>query len=349
MARKVNITELKAMAQGRWIEIFATIAGVQLDPSCQKRHGPCPRCGGDDRFRAIDLDNGALYCNQCFHAKNGDGIAALGWLTGRPFKEVVDTLCEYMGARPTHKQNGKAHKPRVFATTQGIVRWILDGLAKSHGGPARLVKTWQYDTFHVLRFDVPTPAGEKQRKEFRPVHQVPLGLEGGKGWQAGYPHGPRPLYRRQEIEEAPPDLVTIHGGEKAVDAAAALGLPAVTNAGGEKAYDHTDWSPVLRFSTIAISPDNDAAGEAFGQLMAAKLRRLKPGADVRIVKLPDLPDKGDVVEWIAAGGTRDRFLQILADTPTHIPVQMDAEEADDDPHRLARAFMEQYSPWVKIV
>ena len=46
---------------------------------------------------------------------------------------------------------------------------------------------------------------------------MPLGLAGGTGWQAGYPPGPRPLYLQKEIEAAPADLVTIHGGEKAVD------------------------------------------------------------------------------------------------------------------------------------
>jgi P4 family phage/plasmid primase-like protien len=349
MARKVNITELKALARGRWVEIFAAIAGVQLDPSCQKRHGPCPKCGGTDRFRATDLDNGALFCNACFSSKNGDGIAALGWLTGRPFKKVVDTLCEYLGAKPTHKVGGKAEKPKIFGTPQGVVRYFLDALAKQHGNGVRLAKTWQYDTFHVLRFDLPTPIGEKQRKEFRPVHQVPLGLDGGRGWQAGYPAGPRPLYLRKELEGVPTELVTIHGGEKAADAAAALSLVATTNAGGEKAMDHTDWSPILRFATIAIVADNDPAGEAFGSIMAAKLRRLKSGADVRIIKLPNLPPKGDIVEWVAAGGTRAKFLEIVAATPTAVPVELDAEEYDDDPHRLAKVFLDEHCPYERIV
>jgi len=350
MARKsrVNITELKSLAKGRWLDIFRTVAGVDLDASCQRRHGPCPRCGGTDRFRAIDLDNGALFCNACFSQHNGDGIAALGWLTGRPFNEVVDMLCEYLGATPKHKQNGQAHKPKTFATPQGIVRYYLDGLAKKHNGQVKLAATWNYDTFYVLRFDLPTPAGEKRRKEFRPVHQVPLGTDGGMGWQGGYPNGPRPLYRRKEIETAHPELITIHGGEKAADAAASLGLVATTNAGGEKAVEHTDWSPALRFATIAIVTDNDQAGEIFGQMMAAKVRNLKPGADVRIVRLPGLPAKGDIVEWIATGGTASRFLELLSATPTHIPVQMDAEEADDDPHRLARVFLD-HSPWERVV
>ena len=79
----------------------------------------------------------------------------------------------------------------------------------------------------MLRFNLPTPRGEKQRKEFRPAHQVPIGTQGKMGWQIGYPKPDenRPLYRLAEITAAfDTSLVTIHGGEKAVDAAVKLGL-----------------------------------------------------------------------------------------------------------------------------
>lgn len=335
MARKsrVNITELKALAKGRWLDIFATLAGVRLESDIERRHGPCPRCGGTDRFRAIDLDNGALYCNQCFSKQNSDGIAALGWLTGKPFKESVDLLCNHLGETPRHKKNGKSHVHRTFITPQGIVRHYLDSLAKKTGGQVKLAATWQYETFTVLRFDLPTPAGEKQRKEFRPVHQVPLGTDGGMGWQGGYPSGPRPIYRKKEVESARPDLVTIHGGEKAADAATKIGLVAAANAGGEKSTNHTDWSPVLRFGVIAIVIDNDSSGEAFGRLMTAKVRQAKPDADVRIVRLPDLPPKGDIVEWIEAGGTKAKFLELLAETPSVTDEQVAEWETKTRPSR----------------
>jgi putative DNA primase/helicase len=225
---------------------------------------------------------------------------------------------DLMPRRQSRRSNGRGYKPRVFATPQGLVRYYLDGLAKKHGGQAKLAATWKYDTFHVLRFDLPTPAGEKQRKEFRPVHQVPLGTSGSVGWQGGYPSGLRPLYRRHELEAAHPDLITIHGGEKAADAAHGLGLTATTNAGGEKAIDKTDWAPVLRFTRIAIVVDNDTAGEKFGQTMTSKVIAMKPDADVRIIRLPDLPPKGDIVEWIAAGGTLERFIE-LTETTEAVP------------------------------
>jgi len=230
---------------------------------------------------------------------------------------------DLMPRRQPSRKNGHAHKPRVFATDQGVLRHYQTSLAKRHGAPVKLAATWKYDTFHVLRFDLPTPSGEKQRKEFRPVHQVPLGTDGAMGWQGGYPAGPRPIYRRKEVEAATPDLITIHGGEKATDAAASLGLVATTNAGGEKAIDKTDWTPVLRFATIIIVTDNDQAGEAFGQSLTSKILLMKPGADVRILRLPGLPAKGDIVEWVAAGGTLAEFLSHVDNTEPVTEEQVD--------------------------
>jgi P4 family phage/plasmid primase-like protien len=347
--KQIDLSELKTAARGRWLEIFSTLAGVVIEPGAQRRHGPCPKCGGRDRFRVIDADAGALYCNQCFAEKNGDGVAALQWLTGKTFKETVKTLRDYLGLKARRNNKSKAKKddaqtPKVFATPQGLQRYHITCLARQHGRGVRFVKAWAYDTFYVLRYDLPTPAGEKQRKEFRPVHHVPLGSEGALGWAGGYPDGPRPVYRKRHLEASDSDLVTIHGGEKAADAAARLGLLATCNAGGEKAIEYTDWAAVLRFATVVIVIDNDPAGEIFGARMAAKLKQLKDSIAVKIVRLPNLPPKGDIVEWIAAGGTKEQFLEIVAATEAidRPPAVSDVQEADDDPHRLARVFLDQY-------
>ncbi|MFH1266684.1 MAG: hypothetical protein ABIK89_13220 [Planctomycetota bacterium] len=106
-------------------------------------------------------------------------------------------------------------------------------------------------------------------------------------------------------------LAVICAGEKATDVAVKLGLTATTNAGGEKAVKQTDWVPLLRFETVVVVIDNDAAGERFGQLVAAALFKLKPDAKVRIIRLPGLPPQGDIVEWIAAGGGKGKFLALV--------------------------------------
>jgi putative DNA primase/helicase len=51
-------------ARGRWKEILPQL-GIDLS-YLVNRHGPCPLCGGRDRFRFDDKDgDGTYYCNQC--------------------------------------------------------------------------------------------------------------------------------------------------------------------------------------------------------------------------------------------------------------------------------------------
>ena len=51
-------------ARGRWREILPQLGiGTAF---LVNRHGPCPLCGGKDRFRFDDKDgSGSYYCNQC--------------------------------------------------------------------------------------------------------------------------------------------------------------------------------------------------------------------------------------------------------------------------------------------
>jgi putative DNA primase/helicase len=75
-------------ARGRWREILPQLG---VDPSFLKnRHGPCPSCGGKDRFRFDDKDgSGSYFCNQC---GAGNGIILLckkhGWNFATACREI---------------------------------------------------------------------------------------------------------------------------------------------------------------------------------------------------------------------------------------------------------------------
>jgi putative DNA primase/helicase len=65
-------------ARGRWSEILPMLGIAQKYLS--NRHGPCPICGGKDRFRYDDKNgDGTYYCNQC---GAGTGIILLRKLHG---------------------------------------------------------------------------------------------------------------------------------------------------------------------------------------------------------------------------------------------------------------------------
>jgi hypothetical protein len=90
-------------------------------------------------------------------------------------------------------------------------------------------------------------------------------------------------------------------GEKVADAARSLGFVATTSAGGAQAAAKTDWRP-LAGKEIWLMPDNDAPGRKFGDIVAGILAKLTPAPTIRVVVLPDLPDGGDMADWIDAHG-----------------------------------------------
>ncbi|MCH7688119.1 MAG: hypothetical protein IH899_15805 [Planctomycetes bacterium] len=58
------IDRIKNAARGRWIDILSHFG---IDRSIlDGKHHPCPKCGGTDRFRLIDADEGAVLCNQYY-------------------------------------------------------------------------------------------------------------------------------------------------------------------------------------------------------------------------------------------------------------------------------------------
>jgi hypothetical protein len=58
---------------------------------------------------------------------------------------------------------------------------------------------------------------------------------------------------------------------------------------------------------IVIVPDNDTAGREHAQMVAEKLSKV--AKEIRVVSLPDLPDKGDISDWIEGGGTKESLLK----------------------------------------
>ena len=74
-------------ARGRWEEILAHFH-IQLPP--RGKHGPCPACGGKDRFRFDDKEHrGTFYCSAC---GAGDGFYLLRNVKGVSIIEAADLV-----------------------------------------------------------------------------------------------------------------------------------------------------------------------------------------------------------------------------------------------------------------
>lgn len=163
---------------------------------------------------------------------------------------------------------------------------------KEHGESCRYRWHWRYlDTLIVVRYDGPAP----RQKTFRPYYRAE-----GERWKAGLPPGLRPLYAPDGLPTAHDETIHIVEGEKCADATRGLGLPCVAIMGGAQSVSKTDWTPLKHIQCIVIMPDNDAPGKVFAEAVARAVAALPGARDVLIAKLPGVPAKGDVCDWIAA-------------------------------------------------
>jgi len=195
------------------------------------------------------------------------------------------------GSRPAPKR-----QTRTYPTGKASIA----DLERRNG---KASKVWRYQDAlgnvigAVARWDRP------DGKDIRPVSRRSDGL-----WVVGAMPDPRPLYCLPTLADA--QSIYVCEGEKAADAARSLGLIATTSAGGANAAGKTDWSP-LAGKSVVILPDNNEPGERYADDVCKLLLQLDPAPSVKVVRLPGLPEGGDIYDWIAAGGTREGLLRLV--------------------------------------
>jgi 5S rRNA maturation endonuclease (ribonuclease M5) len=109
---------------------------------------------------------------------------------------------------------------------------------------------------------------------------------------------PRPLYGQEKLANSNPDFVLITEGEKCTAALQSLGFIAVTSIGGSKQVEHADWSAIKGFKEVIIIPDNDEPGAEYAKSVCGILSKLEPALKINILNIPNLPKKGDIVDWL---------------------------------------------------
>ena len=174
----------------------------------------------------------------------------------------------------------------------------------------RIVKTYGYCDengtllFQVVRFE---PKGFRKRRP-----------DGRGGW----------IWNLQDTRRVPyllPDLVkavaageTIYvpEGEKDVDNLRAIGFAATTNPGGCKKW-RSEYSEHLRGADVVVLPDNHLEGREHGDQVVASLRGI--ARRIRILDIgkhwADCPNKGDVSDWLAAGGSAEKLKAVVDALP----------------------------------
>jgi 5S rRNA maturation endonuclease (ribonuclease M5) len=174
----------------------------------------------------------------------------------------------------------------------------------------RVVKTYDYTDeqgnllFQVCRTE---PKGFFQRRP-----------DGKGGWINGLGDVTPTLYHLPPLKKAikAGTKVFIAEGEKDVEALERLGLFATTNPMGAGKWRDA-YSSELKGAKCVILPDNDEVGREHAQQVAKSLYGI--AESIKILELTSLPVKGDVSDWIMAGGTKEELLKLADNAEEYRP------------------------------
>lgn len=155
-------------------------------------------------------------------------------------------------------------------------------------------------------------------KSFRPFR-----LDGGR-WVLGQDGVRRVPYRLPQVLAAAKEnrWVFVVEGEKDVDTLERQDLVATCNSGGAGKWDE-HWGCYFPDASVAVLPDNDEPGYAHGKRVAESVYGV--AKQVKIVRLPGLPEKGDVTDYLRNGGNKEKLKALVRDAPLWSPSTLDED------------------------
>jgi Protein of unknown function (DUF3987)/CHC2 zinc finger len=315
------------------IELEIERRGIHLNGRGVDKCGPCPKCGGQDRF-SINIKKQVWNCRGC--DIGGDVIDLVKHIDGVDFKLAVETLTGEkppLGSSKASPKNndGDDHEPHEVVAAEHIYE-------DEKGDCLFAVERIEYqnaDGTFVLTKD------GKRKKSFRqkrPDHDWPASWFYDVNGARIVPYNLPKLIEAIDNEQN----VVIVEGERKADLLSSWNFPATCCAGGAKKW-MAEHSTYLRGADVVILPDADDAGRKHLSAVAASLKDV--AARVRVLELPDLPAKGDIVDWASAGGTAKRLQELIAnnaadysgDRATDVDIPLTATAKSDWPELHPRA------------
>lgn len=277
--------EVKQAAVGQWRSILPEfgISNEKLDG----RGHPCPKCGGNDRFSAFaDFEEtGGVSCRHCFDSKNGDGLAAVKWITGCSFAEGVKRVAGIVSMADCDSDYSSGESSRD----------IIGEVCRAKRMPESA----------FLEFGaVPAKRGRKE------VVRIPVYNQDGvahshfdlspdeKGWfKRG--KGNSGLFFPGKVPQPGKTLILVEG----VKDAAALTSLGYFAAGLPRADLPESHTRLFTGCDVVVVPDLDTAGMKGAEKTAARLTGI--ATSVSVARLPgELSDSGgdDVRDTVARSG-----------------------------------------------
>ena len=134
----MKMIDLANDAFGRWDGILLALG---VDPAFLKKvHGPCPFCGGKDRFLYDDKGAGKWICQKCGY---GDGFDLLQKLHGWTLPQTMDEVAKIVGSvqaeppKPEDPERKAEYMRRIWKEAKPVIQgdpvWLY--LSRRCGDP----------------------------------------------------------------------------------------------------------------------------------------------------------------------------------------------------------------------
>ncbi|MDF2434906.1 MAG: hypothetical protein JWP44_4537, partial [Mucilaginibacter sp.] len=212
--------------------------------------GPCPWCGGTDRFR-VNTKTQRFWCRRCSPSEH--------WSDAFEYLQRKDNLSF---AEAKAKLEGAILPPPPPLAPPP------PGKGRDHGP---VIKTYDYvDEYGEVQYQVcrhdpkdfsqRRPATEQDIQRAKVEKDVYISRDpDGSAWVKNLDGVTRVLYRLPELLARPDVTVFLTEGEKDADTVAGMGLLATTNVGGAGSWqdEYNGW---LLSRHVVILQDNDVAG-----------------------------------------------------------------------------------------
>jgi P4 family phage/plasmid primase-like protien len=250
MSKKTyDLKEVKRVATGQWARIIQSVAGVGAD-YLTGRNGPCPKCGGKDRWRVFkDFDQtGAGVCNRC--GKFADGLSVVRWMRGVTLSESIALVAESINlvgttAKPVKPVDAnltfRDWNESLFAIWQQKKPGITQEAILACGG--RMAK--YRNKYSVLAIPIYGPADH--------AHQKPIGYS-----LYNLTGGTLPAWKKDSKVPDQVKILTVSGSK-----AGWMG-PRIANRAINVQWKTEGPSDMLALLSLGLPPDHTACCNAFG-------------------------------------------------------------------------------------
>lgn len=315
------------------VPAFFARVGIELRPLNQAEYGfLCPFHDDRDRSANVNITTKLWYC----HTENigGSLIDFLMQREGILARDAMKRLEEWFGGAGAMPSTPAATPSR---TTKPVRSVSPEKVAKWHEAALRNTEIMRwfhdhrvYEDETIVRFEL----GWDGERVTIPIRDAAGELVNVRRYKRDAEQGDKmlPLIKGSEnatrlfpiaaLEQ--PEVILVEGEWDAI-LLHQQGFPnALTVTSGAGIFKQ-EWVALFQGKKVAICYDNDDAGERGSQRVAKFLSGV---AEVSIVKIPNLPPKGDVTDFFRDGRSADELRSIIAEATPFVASFAPAEEGE---------------------